>query len=195
MAATSGHFFYLNFIIRNDSFISFRQYLSLNFVSYQKRKMKGKHILYLALCIVGVLGIGSLGGLATASSIETWYAQLNVPSFNPPNWIFGPVWTLLYLLMGISLFRIITAETHKPKWKAYLIFGLQLALNFAWSFIFFYFHALGWALVEIYVLAISILAMLFAFYQIDKWAAWMNIPYLLWVLFASFLNYNIYVLN
>ncbi len=138
---------------------------------------------------------GTISGIATASNISTWYVTLNKPSFNPPNYLFAPVWTTLYLLMGVSLFMILQTAKSSPKTQAIKAFSVQLALNFCWSFLFFTFHTLGIALIEIIVLLCCILWMIFSFYKINKTAALFNIPYLLWVSFASILNASIYMLN
>lgn len=141
------------------------------------------------------LGVGAIAGIFTAQAIPEWYASLNQPSFNPPNWLFGPVWTVLYILMGISLFLIWKLDSGKERNLAIFVFLLQLLLNFGWSFIFFYFKMIGFALVEIILLWISIVIMLFLFYKIKPVAAYINIPYLLWVTFATVLNSAYYFLN
>ena len=141
------------------------------------------------------LSLGAIAGMFTSQSVPEWYATLNRPSFNPPNWIFGPVWTTLYILMGISFFLIWKQEASKVRKSAILIFLLQLLLNFAWSFIFFYFNMIGLALVEIILLWISIVMMLVVFYKIKPIASYINIPYLLWVTFATVLNASYYILN
>jgi tryptophan-rich sensory protein len=147
----------------------------------------------LTLCILLPLLVGGISGYFTSQSIPNWYVYLNKPSFNPPNYLFGPVWTLLYILMGISFYLVII----KPKvsWLIVGIFLTQLILNFFWSFIFFNYHKLGLALVEIIILWVSILVMIILFYKTNKWAAILNISYLLWVSFATILNYSIYRLN
>ena len=150
--------------------------------------------LKLSLSIMLPLIVGGVSGFLTASNIETWYVHLNKPSFNPPNYLFGPVWTSLYVLMGISFFMILnTAVPNKN--RLILVYFIQLLLNFMWSFIFFKYHALGIAGVEIIILWLSILIMIVMFYKANKWAAIINIPYLLWVSFASVLNWSIYLLN
>jgi translocator protein len=147
----------------------------------------------LILCILLPLLVGGVSGFFTSQSIPNWYVYLNKPSFNPPNYLFGPVWTLLYIIMGISFYLIL----NKPKvnWLLVSVFITQLILNFFWSFIFFNAHNLGLALVEIIILWASILTMIILFYKTNKWAAILNIPYLLWVSFATLLNYSIYSLN
>lgn len=157
--------------------------------------MKLSQLLKLLLSILLPLSLGAIAGMFTSQSVPEWYATLNRPSFNPPNWIFGPVWTALYILMGISFFLIWKQETSKERNQAILIFFLQLALNFAWSFIFFYFNRIGFALVEIVLLWISIVIMLVWFYKVKPLASYINIPYLLWVTFATVLNAGYYFLN
>lgn len=147
----------------------------------------------LILCILLPLLVGGVSGYFTSQSIPNWYVYLNKPSFNPPNYLFGPVWTLLYILMGISFYLVINKTN--VNWLLVGIFITQLILNFFWSFIFFNAHNLGLALVEIIILWASILAMIILFYKTNKWAAILNIPYLLWVSFATLLNYSIYSLN
>ncbi|MBF0411034.1 MAG: tryptophan-rich sensory protein [Candidatus Riflebacteria bacterium] len=141
------------------------------------------------------LGLGAIAGLFTADAVPEWYETLNRPSFNPPNWIFAPVWTTLYILLSISLFLIWKQHSSKERNLAILIFLLQLILNFSWSFIFFYFNMIGLALIEIILLWINIIIMLVLFYKIKPIAAYINIPYLLWVAFATLLNASYYFLN
>jgi translocator protein len=154
-----------------------------------------KKILQLILCIFGCLSIGLIGGIATASSVKTWYVTLNKPFFNPPNFLFGPVWTVLYILMGISLYLILQTANNEARRKAIVVFVIQLLLNLCWSFLFFKFHLLGVSFIEIIIIWLSILFMIFTFYKLDKRAALLQIPYLLWVSFASVLNGAIWFLN
>ena len=149
----------------------------------------------LALCITVPLLIGGISGFATATSINDWYVSINKPSFNPPNYLFGPVWTTLYILMGISFFMILQSPANEFRKKAVTIFCIQLFLNFWWSFIFFKFQLLGLAFIEIILIWISIITMITLFYKINKTAALLQIPYLLWVSFASVLNGSIWFLN
>ncbi|MCW5907066.1 MAG: tryptophan-rich sensory protein [Chitinophagales bacterium] len=138
---------------------------------------------------------GCVSGIATAEAIPGWYAGLQKPFFNPPNWLFGPVWTTLYVLMGVSFYLIWTAEHHQLKQKAMLVFGLQLFLNFWWSIIFFYFKRMDIALIEIITLWASILWMILLFKEIKPVAGYMQIPYLCWVSFATTLNASLWWLN
>ena len=121
--------------------------------------------------------------------------HLNRPSFSPPNWVFGPVWTILYVLLGISFFLIWKENPTRERNMAIKVFSIQMLLNFAWSFIFFYFNLIGAALIEIILLWISITLMIYLFSKIKPVAAYMNIPYLLWVSFATILNAGYYFLN
>jgi translocator protein len=157
--------------------------------------MKKSDIIKLVISILIPLALGAIAGRFTAQAVPDWYASLNRPSFNPPNWIFGPVWTVLYILLGISLFLIWKQIPSKQRNNALWIFSLQMFLNFIWSFVFFYFHQIGLALIVIIGLWISIIFMLISFYKIKPLAAYLNMPYLLWVTFASVLNAGYFTLN
>ncbi|RZK77674.1 TspO/MBR family protein [Pedobacter agri] len=157
--------------------------------------MKFKPVAFI-INIAITLSIGALGGWATSESVKTWYPTLNKPSFNPPNWLFAPVWTSLYVLIGIAAYLVWVKRdkiVHFP--RVFAIYFMQLILNLCWSFIFFYLHEIGFALFEIIILLIMIIANAITFYKIDKWAGYLFIPYILWVSFASFLTYNIFMLN
>ena len=154
-----------------------------------------KVLITLFICLLIPLAIGGISGFATATGITDWYITLNKPSFNPPNYLFAPVWTTLYALMGISLFFVWKSPKGRDRNNALLIFALQLALNFAWSFLFFKFNLIAFALIEIVMLWISILLMIIFFKRISKLAAFLQVPYLLWVSFATILNLAIWILN
>lgn len=154
-----------------------------------------KKIITLILCIVITLSIGAIGGIATSSGMDGWYQTLNKPVFNPPSFLFGPVWTVLYILMGISFYLILMAPKSNLRKNAIVIFIVQLTLNFAWSFLFFKFHVLGLAFAEIILIWLSIIFMIVVFKKVDRTAAYLQIPYLLWVSFASVLNGAIWWLN
>lgn len=139
--------------------------------------------------------VGATGGFATANSIGKWYVNLKKPFFNPPNYLFGPVWTALYILMGISIFIVLQSPISVLRKKAILIFCIQLFLNFWWSFIFFKFQLLGIALIEIIIMWLAILSMILIFKKINTTAAYLQIPYLLWVSFATVLNTSLWWLN
>ena len=151
--------------------------------------------LKLSGCVLLTLSIGAISGIATSSGINEWFVALNKPFFNPPNYLFGPVWTVLYLLMGISLFLVLQSPPNDLKNKAIAIFFVQLSLNFLWSFLFFKYQLIGIAFFEIMLIWISIIAMIFIFKRINKIAAGLQIPYFLWVSFASVLNGAIWWLN
>jgi tryptophan-rich sensory protein len=151
-----------------------------------------KILIAVAVCLV----VGSFSGLATTNAIEGWYATLNKPSFNPPNWIFGPAWTLLYILMGIAAGLIWKAGWERKDVRTGLsIFGVQLVLNGLWSIIFFVGESPLWALVEILILLAFIILTMVRFKPINTVAAYLLIPYILWVSFATVLNASIFFLN
>ncbi|MFH1712887.1 MAG: TspO/MBR family protein [Candidatus Jacksonbacteria bacterium] len=139
---------------------------------------------------------GIVGSIFTAPSIPAWYETLAKPALNPPAWIFGPVWTTLYALMGVAAFLVWHHGFERKKVRTALaIFGGQLVLNTLWSIIFFGLHGPGAAFIEIIVLWLAILWTIFAFYKISRPAAYLLLPYLLWISFASYLNYSIWMLN
>lgn len=154
-----------------------------------------KKLLLLIACITVPLALGAWAGIVTSSNIASWYETLNKPSFRPPNWVFAPVWTSLYVLMGVSFFLIIQDKTSLSKRRAIQYAIIQLGFNTLWSFLFFYFHQIGIALVEIILLWLSIFMMIRAYYPINRLAAVLQIPYLAWVSFASILNAAYYFLN
>lgn len=139
---------------------------------------------------------GLIGSIFTAPSIATWYAMIQKPSFTPPNFVFGPVWTALFLLMGISLYIVWGKGLHRKNVRnAIYVFAAQLALNVVWSALFFGLQNPAAAFVEIILLWIAIALTIVKFYVIDKRAAYLLVPYIVWVSFAAFLNYSIWVLN
>ena len=150
-----------------------------------------KLLLLILLCQLA----GLIGSVFTFSAIPNWYAGLVKPSFNPPNWLFGPVWTTLYTMMGVALFLIIEKGKGSKKKIAIKIFTIQLALNALWSIIFFGFKLPGLAFLEIIILWIFIVLSIKKFWPISKTSAYLLIPYLLWVSFASVLNFSIFSLN
>lgn len=150
----------------------------------------------LIISILIPLITGSVAGFFTTKGVDGWYAAAIKPSFNPPNWIFAPVWTALYILMGIALYLIWKSEAEKNiKQTALILFAVQLLLNFFWSFIFFSLQQTGWAFVEIVVMWLSILFTILWFGKISSAAAWLLVPYISWVSFASLLNFYIWKLN
>ena len=147
---------------------------------------------FITLCLV--LGNG-LGGYFTFVSVETWYQTLNKPVFNPPDWVFGPIWTTLYILMGISIWLVWKSENNRTRTIAIRIFWLQFFFNVFWTYLFFGIQKISLSFVEIIFLSFLIFFNIFYFFKIDKIASYLLIPYLIWVLYASFLTYNIWVLN
>jgi benzodiazapine receptor len=157
--------------------------------------MKTSKFIKLAASLLLPLVVGSIAGIFTANAILGWYASLNRPWFNPPNWVFGPVWTTLYIILGISLFLIWNLQAGKERNQAIIVFMVQLFLNFCWSFCFFYFKMIDIALIDIIALWIMIVIMLSRFYKLKPISAYINIPYLLWVTFATVLNAAYFFLN
>jgi len=150
--------------------------------------------LVIAIAISELAGI--IGSVFTAPSITGWYAGIIKPALNPPSWVFGPVWTTLFVLMGISAFLIWKKGLDRKDVKIALgIFLGQLVLNTLWSIIFFGLHSPGGALVEIVFLWFAILATIITFFKISQPAAWLLVPYIFWVSFAMYLNYAIWSLN
>ena len=156
-------------------------------------KEKSKALASVAVC----LAAGIAGSLFTYSSVKTWYPLLRKPFFNPPGWIFAPVWTFLYLLMGLSLFIVWMSRDVLPeiKKRAIFFFGIQLLLNVAWSFLFFWLRNPFLALAEIIILWFFIMSTFLLFKKISRTAAYMLLPYLAWVTFAIILNLSIAILN
>ncbi len=148
-------------------------------------------LFFLALPLI----LGGIAGQVTAANIPTWYASLNKPWFNPPSFVFAPVWTSLYLLMGYASYRIWQRADGKLLSTALSLYFSQLALNFLWSFLFFGYHRPDLALAEMIGMWLVILMTIFQFARIDKPSAWMLVPYISWVSFASILTYYIMVLN
>jgi benzodiazapine receptor len=140
--------------------------------------------------------VGSLGSYVTLAQITTWYSALAKPSWAPPNWLFGPVWSTLYLLMGIALFLVWRKGFYRSDVRfAIIIFAVQLGLNLLWSLVFFGGHSLFGGFIVIMALWIAILANIIAFSIISRTAGLLLIPYLIWVSIASYLNYSVFLLN
>ncbi|MCP9289971.1 TspO/MBR family protein [Gracilimonas sediminicola] len=158
-----------------------------------------KNIPFWAKVIFGILACNAVGLAAssvTLPAITTWYADLNKPSFNPPNWLFGPVWTTLYTLMGVAAAGVWEEGFPKPPVKSALtVFGVQLFLNGLWSFLFFGLQSPLIAFIEIILLLVFIVLTFKKFREIKWWIGWLLVPYLLWVAFAAILNLFIVVLN
>jgi len=154
------------------------------------------NVLRLLVSIIICQFAGAIGAIFTSSSLESWYLLLEKPVFNPPSWVFFPVWTTLYTLMGISLYLVWEKGLQQKEVKVGIfLFGLQLGLNILWSFLFFGLQSPYHAFLEILLLWLAILLTAIQFWKISKVASMLLIPYLLWVSFAALLNYQIWVLN
>lgn len=148
-------------------------------------------LLWLLLCVGG----GALVGITSASGDTEWYRSLTKPAWNPPTWVFGPVWTILYALMAVAAWRIWKRGGFAAQHAPLRLFLLQLTLNFAWSFLFFTFRQMELALAEIVLLWVLIVMTIRAFAGVDRPAAWLLAPYLCWVTYAATLNAAFAVLN
>ncbi len=160
--------------------------------------MKGIKIVDILRLIASILVCqfaGFIGSIFTTPAIPTWYESLRKPFFNPPNWIFGPVWVTLYLLMGISLFLVWRRREDSLQTKGFILFFIQLILNAFWSVAFFGFKSPFLGLVIIVFLWVAILFTIQHFYKISKPAAILLYPYMVWVSFAMVLNFSLWILN
>ncbi len=156
--------------------------------------MERKKIAKLVAAILITNAAGLLGSVFTTPNIGGWYASIQKSAFTPPNWVFAPAWTTLFVLMGISLFLVWEKDLKKNK-IAVGIFVVQMTLNVLWSVLFFGMQNPFLAFVEIIALWIAILATIVLFYRVDRRAAWLLVPYIVWVSFAAFLNYSVWILN
>jgi translocator protein len=155
-----------------------------------------KEIPKLIVSILIVFAAGAVGTVYTLKEITTWYVTLAKPSWTPPNWAFGPIWSTLYVLMGIALFLVWREGLDRKDVRiAILVFAVQLVLNVLWSIIFFATHNIFGGLIFVIMLWISILINIIVFYRISKPAGLILIPYLIWVSIASYLNYSVFLLN
>jgi tryptophan-rich sensory protein len=161
------------------------------------RLPRDRPLLALALSILAVELVGASGAVFTAQGLGGWYDSLLRPAVAPPNWVFGPVWTALFALMGTGLWLVWTRATEAPRdvRVAVVIFAAHFAFNLGWSAAFFGMRELGLGLAVIAVLWVLIVATMWAFDRVDRRAALLLVPYLLWVSFAAFLNYRFWVLN
>ena len=153
-------------------------------------------ILLALLAIAPVVAASLVGQAATIPNISTWYAGLVKPSFNPPNWIFGPVWTTLYVMMAYAFWRVLRLPSETPgRGGAIVLFLVQIALDAAWSWAFFGFHSPLAGVIVIAALWLAIVATMVAFWRLDRLAGWLFVPYIAWVSFAAVLNVAILRLN
>jgi len=155
-----------------------------------------KNTAKLILSVLVCQAAGLIGSFFTAPAIATWYADLIKPEFNPPSWLFAPVWIILYTLMGVSLYLILKEDLSDKKIRfAVYVFAFQLTLNAAWSFLFFGLKNPFLAFLEILILWVAIIVTIRKFYAVSKNAGILLLPYLLWVSFAAILNFSIWILN
>lgn len=152
-------------------------------------------IIKLTISLIIPLLIGFLGSFFTTSSVNSWYTTINKPFFNPPNWIFAPVWTVLFILIGLSFYYVWINNFDNQKYKVISIYYAQLFLNLLWSILFFGMRSPLFSLIEIIILCVVIVFNILIFYKVSKKAGLLLLPYLFWVIFASFLNFSIYMLN
>jgi tryptophan-rich sensory protein len=158
--------------------------------------MKAGNVIKLVICLAAPLAAGAIGGLATAKAIPTWYRTLEKPAFNPPDWLFGPAWTTLYVLMGIAAFLVWSRGLGAPGVRlALAVFLVQLVLNAVWSVLFFGLRSPLAGFVEIIVLWLAILASVVLFFRVSSAAGILLLPYIAWVTFAAVLNAAILTLN
>lgn len=163
-------------------------------ITTKNNKLSSQWKFIIAVFICQAVGIVS--GLLTQNEMNTWFSTLQKPSWNPPGYLFGPVWTILYALMGISLWLVWKSDAPEAqKMRAELTFAVQLFFNFMWSILFFKAHSPILAFVDIVLMIVTILITISRFAKISRLAAWLLIPYLAWVCFASVLNYNIWMMN
>jgi benzodiazapine receptor len=154
-----------------------------------------KQIVGLIISISACFAAAGIGSMATTPNIPTWYAELSKPTWTPPNWLFAPVWTALFLAMAVAAWLVWRQQASGTVRGALILFAVQLLLNTLWSVLFFGLQRPGWAAVEIAVLWIAILFTLIAFWQRSRWAGLLFVPYLLWVSFAGVLNVAVWHLN
>ncbi len=153
-------------------------------------------LLLLAGCLILPLLVGFIGSIFTLSSIPSWYVTLNKPWFTPPNWLFGPAWTILYLLMGFSLWLVIRNGISGSGVRlAVTVFSAQLIVNLIWSLVFFGLRSMIGGLISVIVLLLLIIATILAFHRVSKKAAYLLVPYFCWTCFATALNLMIILLN
>lgn len=159
------------------------------------RPKTGRDLFGLFAFIILCLAVSGIGGAITATSVDTWYQALEKPPFNPPDWVFAPVWTALYILMGIAAWRVWRLRSFDVTGKAFAVFAVQLGLNLAWSFLFFGLQRIDLALVEIVLLLCAIIANTIMFWRIDRLAGLLFVLYAAWVTYATVLNASLWLLN
>lgn len=155
----------------------------------------GKNILAFVVFLFICLGAAQLGSLFTIPSLDDWYQQIQKPAWTPPNWVFAPVWTLLYVSMAVAAWGVWKERDRQSVALPIGLFFAQLLVNVLWSYLFFTLHLPGWALLDLVILWVLILFTLITFYRVKAWAGLILIPYLLWVAYAGTLNAAIWQMN
>jgi benzodiazapine receptor len=161
----------------------------------RSRPKRSRDLLGLFAFIILCLAVSVGGGAITATSVDTWYQALEKPPFNPPDWLFAPVWTALYIMMGIAACRVWRLRSFEATRTAFSVFGVQLCLNLAWSFLFFGLQRIDLALLEIVILLVAIIANTIMFWRIERLAGLLFVPYVAWVAYATNLNASLWLLN
>ena len=154
--------------------------------------LKNKIVTFILFLII-TFSASLIGGLATVTFKEPWYSLLNKPIFNPPDWVFGPVWTILYLLMTISIWMY--WHSKNKEMNTIYIYFIHIVFNTTWSVVFFGLHQILLALIVLLILIILIIILILKFKRVNKVSSYLMIPYLLWSCYALFLNFNLYILN
>ena len=163
--------------------------------SNRDRPNRSRDLLALFAFIILCLAVSGIGGVITSTSVDTWYQALEKPPFNPPDWVFAPVWTALYILMGIAASRVWQLRSLKATRAAFAVFGFQLCLNLTWSFLFFGLQRIDLALLEIIILLCAIAINTIMFWRIERLAGLLLVPYSAWVTYATILNASLWLLN
>lgn len=153
------------------------------------------HWISLGKWLLICFAVAGIGGASTAREVKSWYPTLLRPGFSPPDWVFGPVWTLLYAMMTVAVWQVSLTPDSPQRTRGIILFLIQLALNLGWTWLFFARHLIGRALVEIVVLWLMILATILVFWRVSPLAAALLVPYLMWVSFATLLNAGFWRLN
>jgi tryptophan-rich sensory protein len=160
------------------------------------RSARGHAVRNAVIAFAAVAVTAAIGSAATTPHIAGWYAGISKPWFTPPNWVFGPAWTILFAVMALAFWRILQVPAGTPgRTRAILVFAVQLVFNALWSIVFFGMQNPPAALVVVLGLELSVLAMIAAFRSLDPPAGWMNVPYALWVAFATALNVGVVMMN
>lgn len=166
-------------------------FLFFRYTEYMKKIDFGKLVISILIPLVA----GFLGSIFTTPAVRSWYLVINKPVWNPPSWVFGPVWTILFIMMGVALYLVWSVKMNNKVRMALKMFGAQLVLNILWSVFFFGLGNFWMAFGEIIILWIAIALTIVYFLKVNRTAGWLLLPYIMWVSFASYLNFTIAFLN